>query len=194
MAPRDFTDGLAASIAHHHDDQTSCSSCDSDIIIMKQKRAVHFNEQCYLKLYAMPNETDRVNAWYTCDDLQQFKQNCKAVAKAALKGRTIEGEEMVFGLESHFRERFDLKKQRRYLCWELVLDGQNDNRTPIDIAAKCSKVSEGSSNDAERTATLLRMSILHDAKVAPPSKKVLTRRHSPILTEPRLRRTVSRVA
>ena len=185
MAPKDFTDGLDASLVHH-DDQSSCSSCDSDIINLKQKKAVHFYAQCSITLYAMPTETDRANAWYTCDDLLQFKQNSKVIAKAASMGKTIEGEEMMFGLENHFQEKSELKMQRRYLCWDLVMDGQNNIERSLDTAAKCSKVSEGSSIDAAHAATLLRISIFQDQTVAAQRAIVLSRRQTAMVTEQRL--------
>jgi hypothetical protein len=135
------------------------SSCESDHINSnRQHKSVHFNQECYLKLYSKPTETDRANAWYTGEDLQQFKMNSELVGNAIRHGETIEGESMNFlGLDNQDRQKADLKLKRRYLTWDIVMDGQEEasNASPLEIAAQCWQVSEGSSEDAVRSATLL---------------------------------------
>lgn len=197
MAPKDFTDSFEPSLAHD-DSDSSCSSCDSQHVnnSKKERKSVHFNEQCYLKMYGMPTKADQANAWYTPNELQQLKKESKYIAKMARNGQTVEGEEMSFGLESQNREKSELKAKRRYLTWDLVMDGQYDHVSPLEIAAMCSQVSEGSSKDAERSAALLHLSILKDQKMAlRPSKKILSRKSSSALsTQPNCLTTVSRVA
>jgi hypothetical protein len=191
MAPKDFTD---AHYPIHHDSSSSCSSCFTDDS-KKPKKSVHFNEQCYLNLFTMPTKTDRANAWFTSEDLQQFKMNSKLVAKAVRDGKTVEDEDMDFGLDNQNRQKSDLKLKRRYLSWDLVMDGQDALASPLEIATQCLQVSEGSSNDAIRSATLLHLSILQDKKMAARGKRILTRRSTLVSShEPRCHTTVSRVA
>lgn len=187
MAPKDFTDSLTSAFMHE-DDHVSCSSCEDTEI--RQKKSVHFNPSCQLKLYSMPSQEDRANAWYDAADYQQFKSISKAVAKAARQGNTITGEDMTFGLEAGDKKRSELKTQRRYTVWDLVLDGQEDNQSPIEIAGHCSKISDASARDAVRTATLLHVSLLHDELVA--SRKIVPQK--PLLSIRRVQTPISRVA
>jgi hypothetical protein len=203
MAPKDFTDSPCL---FHDDDNSSCSSCEeSDIIVNNQKQTtsvVRFNAQCYLKFYSKPTETDRANAWYTRGNFQQFKMHSKLVAKAARNGLNVEGEEMIFGLDNQNRKKSNLKAKRRHLTCDLVMNGQEDDTTcPLAIAAQCSQVSEGSSNDAVTSATMLHMSLLlHEDEnmivrttTTTSSKKILTRKSS-FSTRPGRLTTVSQVA
>ena len=171
MAPKDFSDSSSSSFMHE-DDHASCSSCED--VAMTPKKSVHFNPSCQLKLYTMPTAEDQLNAWYTASEYQQFKTTTKLVAKAARQRQTLAGEEMTVGLETGDKKRADLKLQRRYAVWDLVLDGQEKNQHPLQIANDCATVSDASAEDAQKAATLLHASIIQEEmpKLRMPRKQI----------------------
>jgi len=107
----------------------------------------------------MPTQEDKFNAWYEISDYQSFKTNAKMVVNAAEEGKIVAGEEMIFGLESATRARADLKRQRRCRIWDIVVDGQFDH-TAQNVAEFSSLASYESAREAERAASLLRLSLL----------------------------------
>ena len=170
MPPKDFIDNPF--------DEMSCSSCETATTPKKKqqqpKKSVHFNESCVLKLYPMPTREDRVNAWYNGNELKSFKQGARVVARAVRHGKTVDGEEMVFGLDSVQRQRSDLKVQRRFLLWDIVFESQWKNASDLEIAERCASVSVESSRDAQQVATLLQLSMIRDFDIVKPKKTTAT--------------------
>jgi hypothetical protein len=120
---------------------------------------VSFSPNCRVTVYSIHSSKTKSRTWYAQEDYIRFRSATKKVSEAADTGKTIEGEEMFFGLNSTRKIQSEFRAQRRLEIWDAVLDGQDLGQTPYMIAAQSARISLRSVQEAELAATLLANSL-----------------------------------
>jgi len=163
MAPKDFADGP---------DQVLDDSCRSLLSTGTQSQEnstrprrrnqlhhVSFSSHCHLRVYPMPSSRTQGRTWYSDEDYAGFRSTTKNIAQAAELGETVEGEDMVLGINSISRAQAECRNRRRSDVWDVVLDGQDCGLSPDVIATQCAQLSHSSVQESELVAAMLAIAI-----------------------------------
>jgi hypothetical protein len=123
------------------------------------KKSVQWTQTCTLKLYQMPSEEDRANAWYQPSDYKHFKKEIRAIARVVLAkvvgadALETQLDHSCLGLENFYPVQAKLRIRRRNSAWDSVFDEQeSDTHSAESIAEAYQRVSAESQVEAYQQA------------------------------------------
>ena len=171
MAPKDFTDGPDQSLDDSCRSLLSLESQENTRPRRNQQLHVSFASHCHFRVYPMPSSRTKGRTWYSDVDYAGFRSTTKTIAQAAESGETVEGEDMLLGINSLSRAQAECRTKRRVDVWDVVLDGQDCGLSPDVIAVQCTRLSHSSVQESELAAALLAISIGQKSVLRLRSKK-----------------------